>query len=183
MKNLTLFFFVLSFITSSAQEESNWKRFQSVDYMLIFNPNSNKDNYYDGNTGQMEKPSKFVLGGLAGHYEYGISFKEWFRFGLLTGVYANVFESVYTIPVTGTITLAPLIAEETRVYGKFAYGWNTAIGRGNLNGRFTHYHLGVEFSGGSRIFLFANDHQFQLNHEVYQTLGIGFGGTLFKDKK
>lgn len=186
MKKITplLLFTTILSLKSTAQENAPaFEQYQAIDYMLLFNPNSNKEAYYDGNTGQMEEPSKFVIAGLAGHYEYGITYKKWLRLGALTGIYANIFDSAYTIPVAGTVTLAPLIGSETRIYGKLAYGWNTAIGKGNLNGIFSHYHFGVELGGGSRIFLFANDHQFQLKQQVYRTLGIGFGGTLFKDKK
>lgn len=175
---------LISIFQVTAQEKKPaFEQYQAIDYMLLFNANSDKESYYDANTGQMEEPSKFVIGGIAGHYEYGIAYKQWIRLGLLTGIHANFFDSAYTIPIAPTVTLAPLIGGETRIYGKVAYGWNTAIGRGNLNGVFSPYHFGVELGGGSRIFLFANDHQFRLKQQVYRTLGIGFGGTLFKDKK
>ena len=184
MKNiLQVLLFFISIQISAQDKKSHFQQYQAIDYMLLFNANSDKESYYDANTGQMEKPSKFVIGGIAGHYEYGIAYKQWIRLGLLTGIHANFFDSAYTIPIAPTVTLAPLIGGETRIYGKVAYGWNTAIGRGNLNGVFSHYHFGVELGGGSRIFLFANDHQFRLKQQVYRTLGIGFGGTLFKDKK
>lgn len=182
-KSILIILSITSFQTFGQEKKAAFKSYQAIDYMLLFNANSDKESYYDGNTGQMEEPSKFILGGLAGHFEYGIAYKEWLRVGMLTGIYANFFDSAYTVPIAPTVTLAPLIGGETRIYGKVAYGWNTAIGRGNLNGMFSHYHFGVELGGGSRIFLFASDHQFRLKQQVYRTLGIGFGGTLFKDKK
>lgn len=185
MKNSILLILTLLNISAFAQETETkpFSTYQALDYMLLFNPNSNKDSYFDGNTGQMEKPSKFVIAGLAGHYEYGMAYKEWMRLGILTGIYANFYDGIYTLPIAGAVTLAPKVGEETRIYGKFALGWNTAIGKGNLNGMFSHYHFGVEFGGGSRLFLFVNDHGFRLKNEVYRTAGIGFGGTLFKSEK
>lgn len=182
MKIALYFLVLICTLQLSAQEKQyDFQRYQAIDYMLLFNPNSNKDNYYDANTGKMEDPSKFVLGGISGHYEYGIAYKKWLRLGVLTGIHANFFDSVYTIPLAPAVTLSPLIGDETRVYGKVAYGFNTAIGRGSLNGVFSHYHFGIEFGSGSRLFLFVNDHQFRIKGEVYRTAGIGFGGTLFKD--
>ncbi|HLV46938.1 MAG TPA: hypothetical protein VKY32_07845 [Flavobacterium sp.] len=184
MKHLLLLFTLFNSIGIFSQEtESDWKKYQSVDYMLLFNPNSNKDQYFDYNTNKWVNPTKFILAGVAAQYEYGIAYKEWIRLGALTGFYANVGDKSYSIPIVGSITLAPLISDETRIYAKFGYGWNTAIGRGNLNSDFHHYHIGIEFGGGSRLFLFASDHGFRLKGEVYKTLGIGFGGTLFNSKK
>lgn len=184
MKKFLLIILVLLSLSSSAQKNTqNWQSYTAIDYMLLFNPNSDKDSYYDGNTNQWEEPSKFVLAGLAGHFEYGISYKQWIRLGGFSGIYLNVFDNVYTVPFAASLTLAPALGDDFRIYAKFASGWNTAIGRGNLNSDFHHYHFGVEFGGGSRLFLFVSDHGFRLKNEVYRTLGIGFGGTLFKDKK
>ena len=185
MKSTVLAIFSLLSITSYSQEpkKQNFETYQAIAYLLLFNPNSNKDSYYDGNTGKMEEPSKFVIAGLAGQYEYGITYKEWARLGIQTGIYANIFDAAYTIPIASALTLAPKITDEFLVYGKFALGWNTAIGKGNKNGLFSHYQFGAEFGGGSRLFFFVNDHGFHLNNRIYQTGGIGFGGTLFKSKK
>lgn len=185
MKIIFLFFLALISNITYAQknEKHKFDTYQAIDYMLLFNPNSDKESYYDGNTGQMEEPSKFVIAGLAGHYEYGITYKEWVRIGIQTGIYANIYDAAYTIPIATALTLAPKISDEILVYGKFALGWNTAIGKGNKNGMFTHYHFGAEFGGGSRLFFFVNDHGFHLKNRIYQSAGIGFGGTLFKSKK
>lgn len=83
---------LISIFQVTAQEKkSAFEQYQAIDYMLLFNANSNKESYYDANTGQMEEPSKFVIGGIAGHYEYGIAYKQWIRLGLLTGIHANFF--------------------------------------------------------------------------------------------
>lgn len=184
MKNILIFLSFCSLVANAQEVRiKNFDTYHTLEYMLLFNPNANKDAFYDGNTGQMEEPSKFVIAGLGGTYEYGITYKEWIRLGLSTGIYANFFDATYSIPIAGTATLAPQIGNEVRIYGKVALGWNTAIGKGNKNGMFSHYHFGIELGGGSRIFLFVNDHGFYIKNTVYKSAGIGFGGTLFKSKK
>lgn len=184
MKKTFCFLLCLLTLTIKAQEEkdNNWQTFHAVDIALSFNPNSNRDRYFDANTNQWEEPSKFVLAGLGGHYEYGIAYKQWVRLAFHTGFSANYFDKAVTIPVGSSVTVAPLLGDETRIYGKFGYGWNTTIGRGSLNGMFQHYEFGFEFGGGSRLFLFGTEMGFKLQKTNYSIVGIGFGGTLFKEE-
>nr|WP_297307369.1 hypothetical protein [uncultured Flavobacterium sp.] len=179
-KHIFISLITLSFINSFSQEKNaNFVKYQAIDYLLIFNPNSNKNAYFDGNTGKMSEPSKFVLAGIGSQYEYGIMYNNWLKLGALSGIYANIYDSTYSIPIASSLTLAPKIGSETRIYGKFAYGWNTAIGRGNKNGKFTNYQFGIEFESDTKIFIFATNHNFVIKNQNYSTIGIGFGGILF----
>jgi len=180
---IQLMFLLTCLNTFSQEKEKSINTYQAIDYLLLFNPNSNKNSYYDSNLGKMNEPSKFVLAGFGGQYEYGISYNNWLRLGALTGIYANIYDSTYSFPFAGSLTLAPKIGTESRIFGKFAFGWNTAIGRGNKNGNFSNYQLGIEFDGDAKIFIFATNHDFQIKNTNYSTIGIGFGGILFKDKK
>lgn len=179
-KIILLNLILLSGLFGLSQENKNsFIKYQAIDYLLLFNPNSNKNAFFDGNTGKMSEPSKFVLAGIGAQYEYGMMYNNWLKLGALSGIYANIFDSTYSIPIAASLSLAPKIGTETRIFGKFAYGWNTAIGRGNKNGNFSNYQLGIEFENDTKIFIFATDHNFIIKNQKYSTIGLGFGGVLF----
>lgn len=183
MKQFYIYLLLLfaCFNTFSQEKGKKLNTYQAIDYLLLFNPNSYRNSYYDPNLGKMDESSKFVLAGFGGQYEYGISYNNWLRLGALTGIYANIYDSTYSVPFTGSLTLAPKIGSESRIFGKVAFGWNTAIGRGNKNGNFSNYQFGIEFNGDSKIFIFSTNHDFQIKNTNYSTIGIGFGGILFKN--
>ena len=62
---LQVLLFFISIQISAQDKKSHFQQYQAIDYMLLFNANSDKESYYDANTGQMEEPSKFIIGGLA----------------------------------------------------------------------------------------------------------------------
>ncbi len=182
--NMRLFILIASALfsfSSYSQEyiDKNWKPILGADISILFNPNS-IDNPYFNSQNHWVEPTKFVLAGIAAQYEYGMTYKEWFRVGAHLGLQINIADKTVTTPIGGSISLAPLIGEDTRLYGKFIAGWNIAIGKGNKNGMYQHYQIGIESQESIRIFAFIADHGFSLKqHTPYTTMGLGIGGTVF----
>lgn len=159
--------------------DKKWTSILNADIGILFNPNSIKEPYYNKYNKWIE-PTKFVLAGITAHYEYGIAYKEWFRVSAHVGLQMNIADETVTTPFGGSIALAPLIGEDSRIYGKYIVGWNTAIGKGHKNGAYHHFQIGLETPDDIRIFAFIADHGFSLKQNTpYTTMGLGIGGTVF----
>jgi len=164
---------------SDVSFNKHWNLFNSIDYGLNIGLDSDRVDYYNGNTGRTESFRKKFFNGLQANYGYGVAYNEWLRLSVNTGIHWMLEEKVVSLPAFSSIAFAPRISDELRIIAEYSIGYSTALGRGNLNGVFQRGRLGLEINDGITLYFNITDHGYRIKNQPVSEFGIGFGATFF----
>lgn len=121
-----------------------------------------------------EKGYWFLPDGINARVGIGYNYDDLLTVGGATGIDWKAFQKIVTVPIFAETRLSPKVGEETRIYLTAGYGHAFALGRGNLNGNFQKYSLGVGNDEGSYFFLELNYYGFPIqDFHSFATINLG----------
>lgn len=119
-------------------------------------------------TGDEDAPDWFIPNGLNLAAGYGYQLKRLLCISINSGIDWRYDEKLWSVPVYGLVTLNTHPKKNTSLTLQAGLGYNFAIGRGNLNGTYQKYRLGISnfnkkfmiFTEVTRLgFAFSSDRQ------------------------
>ena len=155
----------------SKQERDRFFHQYELNTSLIGNTQSdNPSTSYD------ESRPWFIPNGLGFKYGIGVHKDKWFALSAHTGIDWKANERLVAVPVYGNISLNPLLGDDTRLVLQAGLGRGFAIGRGNMQGKYQKYTLGLESDNNDiGIFIEVSSYNFKLHQSNYTEL-FNIGG-------
>lgn len=146
---LSLFLTTLNCYSQLTADKASSVRNEKITYFQIdfsvplkTNPYLDDDDVYSDD----ESEYWFAPDGIAVRAGFGIHFRKWIALGLHSGIDWKASEKLVVAPVFANVKLSPRLTkdDEMRLYLSFGLGKSFALGRGNLNGKFTSGRFGIE---------------------------------------
>ncbi|MCL9804170.1 hypothetical protein NAT51_01445 [Flavobacterium amniphilum] len=134
----------------------------------------------DPSTSYNESRPWFTLNGIGFKYGIGAHKDKWVSVSAHTGFDWKANERLVAVPVYGNVSLNPSVSEDMRLILQTGIGHGFAIGRGNMQGLYQRYALGLETDNENTdfsIFVEVSSYRFHL-HNVQDTLLFNIGGSL-----
>lgn len=179
-KIVILLFFSLSvfaqqdkttYITIEGKKKRETPFFSQFELTIPFRINENRSEVYaDGSKNNYW----FLPNGFSGTFGYGIQQKKWVAVSAHTGIDWLATRKLVAIPIYINFRLSPKIFEESRLVFQAGFGLGTALGRGNLNGKFQKFSIGYETDEDLNISLVVSGYDFQINNVGIAYIGLGF---------
>lgn len=110
----------------------------------------------------------FIPDGLSLHAGYGLHLKKWIGISANTGIDWRVNPKLVNVPVYALLTLNPHFNKGTSFLAQAGIGHAFALGRGNLNGTYQKYRIGIHFNDNWLIFADASLFGYELK-DIRQT--------------
>lgn len=137
--------------TYSAPEEKEYGVFftqVALGVPLNLNPHRGEVDPATGESG-----SWFIPDGISLHGGAGIHLKKWIGISANTGIDWRIKQKLVSVPIYGMLTVNPHFNKETSILLQAGLGQAYALGRGNLNGTYQKYRLGIMFDDDMCIFI------------------------------
>ena len=182
----SVFFLIIS-ITINAQEDGTTyitinqekeKRpvspvFSQLEINTSLIGNTEEDDPY---TSYDESRPWFIPNGIGVKYGVGVHKNRWVSLSMHSGIDWKANERLIAIPIYGNLRLSPKIGPDTRLVLQTGLGRGYAIGRGNMQGRYEKYTLGLESDENNLgLFVEVSGYSFGLHrNEVTALFNIGF---------
>lgn len=160
---------------SSPEEKEHGILFTQVVLSVPFNLNPNRGNY-DPVTEESEP--WFIPDGISVHGGAGIHLKKWVGLSVNTGIDWRIRQKLVSAPVYGMLTVNPHFNKDTSVLLQAGFGQAYALGRGNLNGTYQKYRLGIMFDDDMCIFIDGSLFGYPLK-DIRETGTFTIGFSLF----
>lgn len=116
--------------------------------------------------------------GLSANYGVGLHFNSWAGISGNAGIDWIGSEKLVVAPVYGSVMLNPTIYKEYSLLMQFGYGYSFALGRGDLNGTFQKYRIGLGVEDYLSLYVELNQYGFPL-HDMDPAGSIGIGLCVF----
>lgn len=149
--------------------------FQKYEFNTSIIGNTETD---DPNTSYNESRPWFTVNGLGFKYGIGAHKDKWVAVSAHTGIDWKANERLVAVPVYGNVSLNPLVSEDMRLVLQAGLGRGFAVGRGNMQGLYQKYSLGLETDTDTNDFgLFVEVSSYRFNlHYNQDTLLFNIGG-------
>lgn len=187
MKTKLLFLFLISsYISYSQQPETTYvtinqdseKRpvspvFTQIEINTSLIGNTESD---DPSTSYDESRPWFLPNGIGIKYGMGIHKNRWVSLSMHSGIDWKANERLVAIPVYGNLRLSPKVSHDTRLVFQAGLGRGYAIGRGDMQGKYQKYTLGIESDKNDLgLFIEVAGYSFNLHqNEITGLFNIGF---------
>lgn len=120
----------------------------------------------------------FLPDGIGTKFGYGVHYKKWLGVSLNSGIDWYASYKLVTVPAYMNFRLSPKIGDDTRITAQYGIGKSFALGRGNLQGTYQKFSLGLENSDGHILFIEFNGHGYKTANNLDNVLSFSLGLTL-----
>lgn len=110
--------------------------------------------------------SWFLPDGLSSSFGYGIHYNKWVSIAIHSGIDWKISQSLFVAPIFANLKLSPKLGmEPTRIVAQVGFGKSFALGRGNLEGIYKKFSLGVQTDEDLLLYIQIAEYGFSLHNQ------------------